>query len=336
MAYSATSSPPDFRLFWETEMAGFICSRSGINWKCRSPFREDRHPSVSVNIESGLYHDFGDDHGMNAATFLMKKYGFDFPTAKEYLYSHHGTSLQDFPARLTLSPIPEPHYSKADFRFAEVVLGGFTLRRDMGRIRPCLEGLLLDRYGIQSPQDCFASVYLHSQALRDYAQDEFSGEGKGSISGYSGPVRVTALPFDLDSKEGLRFALEDTRTLVETLMGPYRVSKPDIRIFYSGRKGFHVLVLDDTLSDFRPSRDLPEKVKYAAKRIANGLKCFDPSIYHRTALLRITNTRHGKSGLFKIPLTWEECQSLSPDEIQALARAPRRFEENVLEVPHGT
>ena len=59
--------------------------------------------------------------------------------------------------------------------------------------------------------------------------------------------------------------------------------------------------------------------------LGDGFKCIDKSIYEPRRIIRILNTRHGKSGLFKIPLTISELNSYDMDKIRELAKNPREI-----------
>ena len=68
------------------------------------------------------------------------------------------------------------------------------------------------------------------------------------------------------------------------------------------------------------------------KYIANFAKGFTPNktvdtqIYDNKRLFRIPNTRHEKSGLYKIPITLNELQTLSIDQIREMAVKQRVIE----------
>jgi hypothetical protein len=47
------------------------------------------------------------------------------------------------------------------------------------------------------------------------------------------------------------------------------------------------------------------------------------SIYEYYGLIRVGNTWNRKSGLYKIPLSYDEFKAMSMDEIRELAKKPR-------------
>src|ERR1700679_2281766 len=79
-----------FSSFWDAELGDRIVSRSGPEWRSRSPFRTDANPSVSVNVQSGLYQDFAEPGGMNTISFLERMYGLTFTESVHYLRANYG------------------------------------------------------------------------------------------------------------------------------------------------------------------------------------------------------------------------------------------------------
>jgi hypothetical protein len=101
-----------------------------------------------------------------------------------------------------------------------------------------------------------------------------------------------------------------------------------VHVYFSGAKGFHILV--DTRAGGRviAARNLHRvfvRVRLAVleQLPAAARPLFDLVIGDKVRLLRLPNTRHAGSGLFKIALTAEELQRLSAADIRALARTPR-------------
>mgnify|MGYP003994614993 FL=1 len=63
------------------------------------------------------------------------------------------------------------------------------------------------------------------------------------------------------------------------------------------------------------------KKAYPAK-----LQSLDQNIYNADRLWRGVNTKNGKSGFWKVPLTYEEVSTRTVDEILRLGQEPRAFE----------
>ena len=181
--------------------------------------------------------------------------------------------------------------------------------------------------------DYYLSVYSFDSDLVKY----FKQTGN-SIRGYSGACWCPFVWWDIDRENNLESALADVRRLVEYLTQTPAGSDVDsglivphteaILIFFSGSKGFHVgapiVVFGDGV---RPGQTFPAQYKRAAIEIARraGVE-IDKSVYDRQRLFRCPNSKHGKTGLYKIPLSfWEVSTALSVDEIRQRAERPRRL-----------
>mgnify|MGYP002784254696 CR=1 FL=1 len=95
-----------------------IDNSHGAERHCRSPFREDKHPSFSINIESGFWIDFGTNEGGNVVQFYARKQNISTKAAYKELKRDYGidtlnglhTDRQNFDDkrtnRKTAPPIP--------------------------------------------------------------------------------------------------------------------------------------------------------------------------------------------------------------------------------------
>ena len=132
------------------------------------------------------------------------------------------------------------------------------------------------------------------------------------------------LVFDLDCKQNPEKARKEAIALVSDLKNRFEIPETNIYILFTGLKGFRVIVNRRSFN-FEPSPYLPLIHKSMVKELveALGLKTVDLKIYHRRALLRLENSKHPKSGLYEIRLTFEELQKLKIEEIRKLATRPR-------------
>ncbi|GAB4266901.1 MAG: hypothetical protein Kow0092_20000 [Deferrisomatales bacterium] len=182
---------------------------------------------------------------------------------------------------------------------------------------------LVARYGAYG---CYATFYLFDEGLLRYAGEHLR-EGRPSVAGYAGPVRAPVWPLDVDAPE-LEAALEAARGLFEHLTARWGIAEEGIRLFFSGKKGFHLLVDSRALGDPAPSEKLPGVLHRLTRRLSGEMGFppggpLDLALKDRVRLLRLPNTRHEASGRFKIPLTAQELRTLSVGEILELARGPR-------------
>ena len=180
--------------------------------------------------------------------------------------------------------------------------------------------------------DFFLSLYSFDKGLIEH----FRQTGN-SVAGYCGACYCPFIWFDID-RGNLTDAQKDAARLVEYLTQTPADSDSDsglivpdtesILIFFSGSKGFHVGVPIAVFGDgAKPGKEFPGQYKRAALEVARRAGvAVDRSVYDRQRLFRCPNTKHSKSGLFKIPLSFFEltaCKTI--DEIKQRAQRPRRL-----------
>lgn len=186
---------------------------------------------------------------------------------------------------------------------------------------------------IVNQTDFFLSLYLFDNGLIEH----FRQTGN-SIARYCGACWSLFHWFDIDRENDLEFALADVRRLVEYLTQTPDGSDVDsglivpdtesILIFFSGSKGFHVGVPIAVFGDeAKPGKEFPGRYKAAALEIARRAGvAVDKKVFDRQRLFRCPNSRHGKTGLYKIPLSfWEVTTALNIAEIRQRAQRPRRL-----------
>ena len=200
-----------------------------------------------------------------------------------------------------------------DFCWVDTAVGGAFRRnslRDL-RWRPPAGAVDAYRTWARFPE----GFREHFEAHRDEKHP------RGSVGGYAGPLYADFLPLDID-REDRADALEVARTLLQRLDARWDVPLEAPRVSFSGNKGFHVL-LPAALFSPAPGDRLHLVFRFMARKLFDGL-AFDEGVYDRTNLWRCANTRHGKSGLYAVPLTPAELLHLNMPQIEDLARAPRK------------
>jgi len=206
-----------------------------------------------------------------------------------------------------------------DFQYVEFATRGVPrFRNNVVRVGE-LAGLV-EQY---RHADCFSTYFLFDSGIVEHVK-----QNGHSVAGYQGPCYANFLPLDVDSAnlgQALGTAREITRYFLDRLGGPEEAIVP----YYSGQKGFHLCLSTQVFGDIRPGEELPAMFREVRRSIVKEAKVSHPeavdfSISDRLRLLRLPNTRHSKSGLYKIPLQLEELLSSEPDEIKNLARKPRQ------------
>lgn len=167
----------------------------------------------------------------------------------------------------------------------------------------------LQNMNINPNKDSYSSIFRYNDSHKEIV------EKTGSVSGIK-DVKTNLLVWDFDNKDNFSEARADTITLATRLVQDYHVDPDDIQCYMSGFKGFHVVVQID--------REItPDEFKAATTQIARDLKTFDLSVSDPARIIRMPNTKHPKSGLYKIPLHIAEVDEMGCDEIRDVAKKPR-------------
>jgi hypothetical protein len=154
---------------------------------------------------------------------------------------------------------------------------------------------------------------LYSSKFRYSTEDPYIG---GVLAG---------LGFDLDCVEKPEKARKEAISLIADLKNRFNIPEKSISIHFSGNKGFHVFI-NRRVFDLEPDTDLPAVFKKMAEELQNNLnlKTVDTKVYERRRLWRIPNSKHSKTGLYKIPLSFIELKTLNIDKIKSSAVNPRQ------------
>jgi len=125
--------------------------------------------------------------------------------------------------------------------------------------------------------------------------------------------------FDFDSSSDVELARLDCLTTIQKL----GLESGTFKIFFSGSKGFHLYVRQEFFS-LTPSQTVAKDFERIALEIAKAhdLPTLDDSIYQANRKMRIPNSRHPKTGLYKVELTLDQLEVLPLDDIRTLAKQP--------------
>lgn len=146
----------------------------------------------------------------------------------------------------------------------------------------------------------------------------FQHDGRGEKS-----QSFSSLYFDLDSKEDINVSHQEARRLFMYLQEV--VPEQDIRLYFTGQKGFHIECEAITLG-IGPAGDLAEVFRLVAGDLQKKLDItsMDFQVYDPRRMWRIPNSCHQFSGRYKIPLTPTELLG-DVQEILSLAETPREM-----------
>ena len=171
---------------------------------------------------------------------------------------------------------------------------------------------------------CYATYFFYSDELLTY----MSAQGAApSVSGYEGKVWAPYLPIDIDHPE-LTPALEAARLLSHFLLDQWQVDPNGVQAYFSGAKGIHLMLDGRLFGRIAPSKNLPAIFDSLRHHLAQELaeprrQTVDLTIKDRVRLLRLPNTIHEQSMLYKVILNTAELDELGPKQIRALAKQPR-------------
>ena len=162
---------------------------------------------------------------------------------------------------------------------------------------------------------------------------QYDGDIYSTIYRYDSTDQNTAnfvaplyLDLDIDDIENNFFKIkQDLLLVMRRLKTVFNLSDKDIEIYFSGSKGFHILV-SHNIFGFEPSRDINKQYK----KIAVDLKTYtvnksvDTKIYDNKRLFRVPNTINRKTGLYKVPISYDKIKSImSYEELKVYATAPK-------------
>lgn len=156
---------------------------------------------------------------------------------------------------------------------------------------------------VDKQNDYYLSVYKYNEEQKQ------KFDKTGSIAGINDVV-TNDIIFDFDSKN-LEKARQDSVTTINRLK-QYNITPEEVNIYFSGSKGFHLVI--HTSEEFTP-----KETKTFAEKVAKDLETFDSSVYNSNRIFRVVGTKHNETGLYKTPLSFEELESSNITEFKKLA-----------------
>lgn len=159
----------------------------------------------------------------------------------------------------------------------------------------------------------------HFISMMKYTHDQYlQWQKTKSLGGMTGSTtnRIWA---DFDSKDNLTLAFQDGKKFVERL---YALGfKPEeVQISFSGNKGIGIIV--DTEQTFTI-----EQVQNFCVGLAKDLKTFDSSMYDHQRIFRLLFTKNEKTGLYKIPISFEDLDKV--EETKESAKSLDDFDQEL-------
>lgn len=132
------------------------------------------------------------------------------------------------------------------------------------------------------------------------------------------------LYFDFDKEGDFEAVRKDALTALSYIKTTFGIDYNIPNIYFSGHKGVHITIPAECLG-VEPSENLNDVYKLIATDVSMSLSndTLDTVIYDKVRLFRLINSIHQKTGLYKIPLSYDELKTLSYESIVTLASSYR-------------
>lgn len=121
-------------------------------------------------------------------------------------------------------------------------------------------------------------------------------------------VTTDKVVLDFDHQTNPEKARRDTLEAIDRLVAD-GIDTDQFNIYFSGNRGFHIIL---TLNERIP-REVYEKV---VDKYGSGLDTLDKTVKDQQRLIRMPFTKNQKTGLYDIPISYDELNTHSIDEIK--------------------
>lgn len=167
------------------------------------------------------------------------------------------------------------------------------------------------------PYERYMSLFPYDEGIVEYVVLN------KTVAGYEGLSYCPVLFFDVDN-ESLITAKESAAVLATKLCNNFRIRTRELYVYFSGAKGFHIGIHQKLFGNFEGSPHLIDRLKRFVSNFINEnkLKDVDMKIYDSKRIFRVSNSLNKKTGLYKIPITYDELTG-PLNNILSLAKNPR-------------
>ena len=198
-----------------------------------------------------------------------------------------------------------------DRYYERVILPSYAPRGDIFKLKDDSCNFDIDLFG-KEVVNGYHSVYNLGPEIAKHV------EATGTIRNYCGRISADYLHWDMDDDSDLQNAYDDTATILDRLdsMG---ANLGAVTVCISGGKGFHVLYKTDDISSLGAQKNLHHIVKHVCANVAEGVESWDDSVYDKTRVIRALNSKHKKTGKYKVPFSVREFRATSWQELMRIA-----------------
>lgn len=140
-----------------------------------------------------------------------------------------------------------------------------------------------------------------------------------------GPMYID-LDLDFSTNDEYQKLIKDLNLIITHLEHAYGIHHRYLKLYFTGKKGFHVLI-PSKIFGVKPNKILNMIYKEIAKELNEHTitKCVDTKIYDTKRLLRLPNSINSKSGKYKVPITYEQIQRFSYEDMLKYASEPQEI-----------
>lgn len=133
------------------------------------------------------------------------------------------------------------------------------------------------------------------------------------------------LDFDanIETEEDFKILKDNFLEVYSSILGDFKIKEESLLIYFSGNKGFHLVIPFMNLGYIAQAK-LNEEYKNLALHYKKISPFVDTKIYDDRRLFRIPNTINDKSGFYKVPLTIEQVNRFSLEEMCRYANSPKK------------
>jgi P4 family phage/plasmid primase-like protien len=165
----------------------------------------------------------------------------------------------------------------------------------------------------------YKSLYSFDKSLQKYYEKNSTTKGF-QREHYSNEIIID---FDGDKEiDNLNDVKKEVGRFIEHLIDEYNIHSTNIKIFFSGRRGFHLIISRKFIGETTPSESFSQYDKEFIKRLTKGFKYVDLSLYNSSRIVRTKNSKHPESNFYKISLYGNQLK-LGVEDIKELASKPR-------------
>jgi len=137
----------------------------------------------------------------------------------------------------------------------------------------------------------FKSLKKHTNENKKNG-DIYSHSGLGQVAGFDGELYYDFVVIDIDKIHLKQFML-----FLNHLNINYDIPIDILRLYFSGSKGFHVLI-PSTVFGLKPSYSLNVQVRKIVEELCSNVIEFDGSLYDKLQAYRLRNSIHSKFSLY--------------------------------------